>query len=64
MQISLQVRVGSYIHISPGRYERWETCTDIRVKISAEDTGIGISEEDLNTIFRPFHQIDSGTTKT
>jgi|GEM_PF-1086643 len=34
-----------------------------RVEISVEDTGIGISEEDLTTIFRPFHQIDSGTTR-
>lgn len=34
-----------------------------RVEISVEDTGIGITKEDLNTIFRPFHQIDTGTTR-
>ena len=27
------------------------------------DTGIGIKPEDLGRLFRPFHQIDSGTTK-
>jgi len=34
-----------------------------QVEISVEDTGIGINETDLSTIFRPFHQIDSGTTR-
>ncbi len=34
-----------------------------QIEISVEDTGIGINEEDLNTLFRPFHQIDSGTTR-
>lgn len=27
------------------------------------DTGIGIKEEDINTIFKPFRQIDSGLTR-
>ncbi|PWR72648.1 HAMP domain-containing sensor histidine kinase [Methanospirillum lacunae] len=33
------------------------------VEISVKDTGIGINKEDLNTIFKPFHQIDTGTTR-
>jgi len=33
------------------------------VKINVEDTGIGIKTEDIDKIFRPFLQIDSGITR-
>ncbi|MDD1730365.1 MAG: ATP-binding protein [Methanospirillum sp.] len=33
------------------------------VSISVRDSGIGISGADLDTLFTPFHQIDSGTTR-
>lgn len=33
------------------------------VKISVIDTGIGIQPENLNRLFKPFHQIDSGMTR-
>lgn len=33
------------------------------VIISVRDTGIGIRFKDLNTLFRPFQQIDTGTTR-
>ncbi len=33
------------------------------IVLSVQDSGIGIREEDLETLFRPFHQVDSGTTR-
>lgn len=33
------------------------------VKLSVTDTGIGIKPEDLDLLFQPFHQIDSGLTR-
>jgi len=34
-----------------------------QVQIKVKDTGIGIKPEDLNTLFRPFQQIDTGLTR-
>ncbi len=34
-----------------------------RVQVSVTDTGIGIKEEDIETLFKPFRQIDSGLTR-
>lgn len=42
------------------KYER--TGRDMMV-VSVTDTGIGISEEDLPTVFDQFHQLDSSTTR-
>jgi len=33
------------------------------LRISIADTGIGIKPEELETLFQPFHQIDSGLTR-
>ncbi|WP_245920369.1 ATP-binding protein [Methanospirillum stamsii] len=33
------------------------------IEISVSDTGIGIEKEDMDKLFRPFHQIDTGTTR-
>jgi len=33
------------------------------VKLSVADTGIGIKPQDLDLLFRPFRQIDSGLTR-
>lgn len=33
------------------------------IRISVQDTGIGIESRDIATLFRPFHQIDSGTAR-
>ena len=37
--------------------------TDGRVKVSITDTGIGIREQDLQTLFKPFRQVDTGITR-
>ena len=34
------------------------------LEISVTDTGIGIREEDLNKLFKPFQQIDSSLTRS
>jgi PAS domain S-box-containing protein len=31
--------------------------------LSVSDTGMGIREEDIQTLFQPFHQIDTGTSR-
>lgn len=33
------------------------------INLAVQDTGIGMKNEDLATLFRPFHQIDTGTTR-
>jgi len=33
------------------------------VRISIKDTGIGIEKEKMDILFKPFHQIDTGTTR-
>jgi PAS domain S-box-containing protein len=40
-----------------------EIFDDESVKISVRDTGIGIKDEDMDRIFKPFQQVDSGTTR-
>ncbi|MDB4914216.1 MAG: hypothetical protein JWM95_1860 [Gemmatimonadetes bacterium] len=39
------------------------TATSSTVRIDIEDTGIGISPEELTRLFRPFTQVDSGLTR-
>jgi PAS domain S-box-containing protein len=34
-----------------------------RLKVTVRDTGIGIREEDIQTLFKPFRQIDTGITR-
>ena len=34
-----------------------------RVRIAVADTGIGMSPEDMEKIFKPFQQVDTGTTR-
>ncbi|WP_319578041.1 ATP-binding protein [uncultured Methanospirillum sp.] len=33
------------------------------IRISIKDTGIGIEKEKMDILFKPFHQIDTGTTR-
>ena len=36
---------------------------DSKVILSVSDTGIGIKPEDIETIFKPFRQIDTGLSR-
>ena len=48
--------------------EQPDTTTEKRITntfivISVKDTGIGIRPEDMETLFKPFHQVDSGLAR-
>ena len=49
------------LRVEPGRIE--EDPERIRVGITVDDTGIGIAEQQLETIFAPFEQGDSSITR-
>jgi len=46
-----------------GRVELWAAPADGRLRFRVVDTGIGIREEDLQTVFAPFQQIDNGLAR-
>jgi len=46
------------------RAERREDALGERVRISVQDTGIGISPQDLERLARPFEQVESQHSKT
>ncbi|MEM8867103.1 MAG: ATP-binding protein [Verrucomicrobiota bacterium] len=41
-----------------------ETISEIRLQISISDTGIGIAEEEVNSLFQPFVQADGSTSRS
>jgi two-component system, sensor histidine kinase and response regulator len=42
---------------------REETPTHIKIHFAVQDTGIGISQEDQQRLFKSFHQVDASTTR-
>ncbi|MDH3942705.1 MAG: HAMP domain-containing histidine kinase [Anaerolineae bacterium] len=46
-----------------GRVECAAESSDLNIRISIEDTGIGIPEEKLSEIFDAFHQLDNSSTR-
>ncbi|MBF0151217.1 MAG: response regulator [Magnetococcales bacterium] len=40
-----------------------ETPTRVQLRFSVQDTGIGLSAEQMESLFQPFHQADSSTTR-
>lgn len=50
-----------HVNISLFGYQLADHRLQIRLKV--EDTGIGISESDLRKLFRPFAQVDQGTSR-
>ncbi len=43
--------------------ESWMEGEDIRIRYTIKDTGIGIKEEDLEHLFKPFTQVDQGNAR-
>lgn len=42
---------------------QYETADQIKVYFEVSDTGIGIAEEDIDKLFKPFTQVDASTTR-
>lgn len=40
-----------------------ETATDTRIRFDISDTGIGISQDDIDKLFKPFSQLDNSSTR-
>ncbi|MBF0211989.1 MAG: response regulator [Magnetococcales bacterium] len=57
VKFTLQGQVDLEVSLVPGRNER------IALQFSVRDTGIGISEEGLKSLFKPFVQADVSTTR-
>ena len=51
------------IRVSPEKIDSIDHEQDFKLNISVSDTGIGINEEKLNRLFKPFSQGDSSTTR-
>jgi signal transduction histidine kinase len=57
-RVSIECGVGAWAAASaPGHEARW-AC------ISVQDTGVGIAADDIDRIFQPFVQVDSGYTRS
>ncbi|REK09706.1 MAG: ammonium transporter [Actinobacteria bacterium] len=57
--------VGNAVKFTPeGRVDIHAAKSADRVEIEVADTGIGISEEDMQRIFDEFEQVDTGPTRT
>jgi two-component system, sensor histidine kinase and response regulator len=58
---SIKFTVGGNIHVNTDREPGGES--EIRLRISVSDTGIGIPHEKQQVIFEPFSQADGSTTR-
>jgi PAS domain S-box-containing protein len=45
------------------RFRREQTGDSLRLRFAVEDTGIGMSAEDIARLFKPFAQAEAGTTR-
>jgi PAS domain S-box-containing protein len=52
-----------HVTLTADLVENTDTSSPPAVRICVTDTGIGMKPEDMNKLFRPFHQIDSGLTR-
>ncbi|HSV69383.1 MAG TPA: ATP-binding protein [Methylibium sp.] len=50
-----------HVHLSVGVLE--ESASGLRIRISVRDTGIGIAEDRLESIFQAFEQVDNSSTR-
>jgi PAS domain S-box-containing protein len=62
VKFTFEGRIGIHVSLEPQDHDR-ENESDVALRFSVSDTGIGIPSDRLQVLFSPFTQVDNSTTR-